>query len=693
MGVISFVELSKMEALTLLFRFRLSTFSLTLVFLFLIFAFLDCKIVLASDDEVSDINIFIEDAFVPVVFTRGEPFCDNKDNIIVPLREMVEYLGGKVDWNGNYRKINISKDDISVNLTTKDFEVDKEIAYICLDTIANKLGYTIIHEGGQSRLLDKTEKLIFNRTDQAQYLHPNPFTPFADSTAFLKSSPHYGLDNDGVFIYNYGSRYQDAGQQYNPAFICSYAFSLYRDYLESNPREEKFKDAFLRQANWLLINRTDYEKFSVWEYTFDNAKFGAKAPWSSAMANGRIISVLVKAYALTGQKEYLEVAERAFRAFKVSVKNLGVATFLPDGTVFYEEVAHPEAVSAKILNGHIFALSGLYDYWLATKRVDVKKMLEKGIKAVRNNLDKYDAGFLSYYSLEPSEPRIFAPRGGYNLLHVHQLLWLYKITNDSSFLENAMIFYQYEMQNYFISTKGSTNPVTNGPNNLRLEMGTKYWSHNKFPTWVMIDLDEDKVVSGISIMGYITKAVPRDMIIWSSQDGINWNYIMSIKNNKDLYCIVHFSKPLTTKYLKVEIFNDNGNNNVALVGIGVIPFIPELSQAICNFDNFSSANSPYKIIDNNIETRFLIMKDGWLIFCTSNSFDQITLYSGLKDGDSAIVTILGSDDLVTWNSFGDFVVTNGIETIILDTSFNQRYFKLLFPYNLDWINHISFVTS
>lgn len=161
---------------------------------------------------------------------------------------------------------------------------------------------------------------------------PESFTPFMTSEEYAKSS-NYGLDDEGVLIYDYASNYNSAGIQYNPAWISQYAFTLYRDYVNSNYTDEELKRKFLIQANYLRDNRKDIGNFSVWEYDFDNNTFGANAPWRSAMANGRIISVMIQAHSITNDKNYLDIAERAYQAFLVDTKNYGVATFLENGSV------------------------------------------------------------------------------------------------------------------------------------------------------------------------------------------------------------------------------------------------------------------------------------------------------------------------------------------------------------------------
>ena len=52
-----------------------------------------------------------------------------------------------------------------------------------------------------------------------------------------------------------------------------------------------------------------------------------------------------------------------------------------------------------------------------------------GIKTIEENLEKYDAGYWSYYSLNKKQPTNLS----YHKLHVEQLKALYKITKKEIF--------------------------------------------------------------------------------------------------------------------------------------------------------------------------------------------------------------------------------------------------------------------
>jgi len=198
----------------------------------------------------------------------------------------------------------------------------------------------------------------------------------------------------------------------------------------------------LNQANWLVNNlKIRSSDFGVWEYNFDFKRYNCKSPWISAMAQGQGISVLVRAYILTGKEKYLKTANKALRAFSISVDEGGVLSYGENDYVFYEEYACPK--SSKVLNGFIFSLFGLYDYYIATYDSTAFTLFYEGIESLKNNLCRYDSGDWTYYDCLGLKASL-----SYHKLHIEQLKALYSITNDEFFM-----YYAKKWSNYLNSSE------------------------------------------------------------------------------------------------------------------------------------------------------------------------------------------------------------------------------------------------
>jgi hypothetical protein len=80
-----------------------------------------------------------------------------------------------------------------------------------------------------------------------------------------------------------------------------------------------------------------------------------EAPWYSGMAQGQVLSLLVRLHEQTG--DYRSEVEATFRSFQQPRTMLGA---LPD--------EYPHDPPDLVLNGAVFGIYGMYDYWRLTGR-------------------------------------------------------------------------------------------------------------------------------------------------------------------------------------------------------------------------------------------------------------------------------------------------------------------------------------
>lgn len=524
------------------------------------------------------------------------------------------------------------------------------------------LGWSVLALQGEPPVIEFRETPLY------------PFTLRASAEEYVKSSRLVSLDEHGIPVTDYGSLHGGAGRRYNPTFIANYALALYRDYLVT--MDSTLLQAFQKQVQWFLDHATRREyhgiEFWVWEFDFANPTFEAKAPWVSALSQGRVLCVFLAAYDLMSNPEYLRAVEYTFRSFIVPTSSGGVATF-EGNSAWYEEVADEEAPSAKILNGHIAAVQGLWTFWKWTGRADVKRYLDLGIAAVKRDIALYDAGFLSFYSQYPTDPREYAPPGDYNTLHVHQLLWLYDISEEPVFLEYALQFARYDAPSWEIITAGSTDPVGHGPDNLFFQMYSRYWSHNQFPTWIQIDLGGLQLIDGVVIFGYTPKSTPRDFQVFASADGQEWQLVLDRLGNEEQHFTQHF-EPLTARYVKIVILNDNGNNNVALTGVAVLRQ-HAVPSAVSDWRSFSAGNLPVLVFEQGWKVR----DAQWIVIDLGSEVPQDIVIEITGVAGHCAFALLGSDELSFWKAITPRATQEieGGQQVALGT-LAQRYLKVEF---------------
>ena len=166
-----------------------------------------------------------------------------------------------------------------------------------------------------------------------------------------------------------------------------------------------------------------------WEY-----RNKLKAPWYSALAQGNGISLLVRIYLETKEEKYLGTAQEAFESFLKIIDEGGVAYIDKNGYYWLEEtIVEPPT---HILNGFIWTLWGIYDYWLLTGDSSAKELFDKCLQTLKNNLGIFDVGFWSLYEQSRTKMKMLASPF-YHSLHIVQLKILYKMTNEPIFLEYA----------------------------------------------------------------------------------------------------------------------------------------------------------------------------------------------------------------------------------------------------------------
>jgi len=216
------------------------------------------------------------------------------------------------------------------------------------------------------------------------------------------------LDKNGTILYKlpYTNRYV-----YYPIQVAQYALGNFEMFIDT--KYKKYKNTFLKQVNWLIENFTDKGDFGIWEhhYVLPHYKFD-RIPWVHGMGQGLAISALLRAYQLSNDKIYLEVAKKAYGAFEKDIH---------------------------ILNGFIFALFGIYDFYRVTRSKKALNLFDKGVKTLEKNLNLYDNGYWSLYNLIHKYPATKF----YHEWHIKQLKVLHELTGKDIFNEYAKRWEKY----------------------------------------------------------------------------------------------------------------------------------------------------------------------------------------------------------------------------------------------------------
>ncbi|RPG19019.1 MAG: hypothetical protein CBC84_001155 [Pelagibacteraceae bacterium TMED124] len=245
-------------------------------------------------------------------------------------------------------------------------------------------------------------------------------------------------DNNGIPMLNYQG---DIGIKYNPIAVSQWSLGNYNLWKKNNTKENYIN--FIKGADWLNENlETNDFNIYVWQHHFNWIyKEDLINPWYSGLAQGQGLSVLCRAYNITNEQKYLDSIEKVYRSFLVDVENGGVTFTDVDGDIWIEEYIMKNNPT-HILNGFIWGLWGIYDYWLMTKNKDVQKLFKKYVKTINDNMSEYDIGYWSLYEIS-NLPIYMRASIFYHKLHIVQLKILFKMTNNPIFESTAMKWSKY----------------------------------------------------------------------------------------------------------------------------------------------------------------------------------------------------------------------------------------------------------
>ena len=338
----------------------------------------------------------------------------------------------------------------------------------------------------------------------------------------LENAPKPNVFSNPNYTKHEGKKFDSAGiplttrsdgDHYYAVAIAAYGYDLYHAYQYYDEGKEELLEKFLNVAVWLRDNciYTDYG-FCSYRNDFEIDVYKLTHGWTTAMGQGQALSVLTAAHYLTGDESFAKVAFDALAAFQYPISEKGLTADF-DGHLWYEEYGSEE-MPVHVLNGFLFALSGIYDM---SRNYDFelpKHVLDVGVASLVNNIHNYDWNFTSRYSYGPLFQLASTLSGpdAYHELHIFQLAWLYGITGEERIKEYAEKFLAQDMAGvktinsiYKISQKielieasSTIDSVNFGSNNLMDGYWSirNYWSSYRFPVDLNVTLNADVTIAG-----------------------------------------------------------------------------------------------------------------------------------------------------------------------------------------------------
>lgn len=207
--------------------------------------------------------------------------------------------------------------------------------------------------------------------------------------------------------------------------------------------EQVYLDLAIRHAERLALIAYESGGALYFPYMYEwnlhaFEEFDMEVPWFSGMAQGYILGCFSRLYEVTGLERYLALAHKTFNSFlRLPGDGEIWTTDLEDGQyLWFEEYARNNGPSDRAFNGHIYAIWGLHDYWVATGDERAEALVDGGLTSLLHFLGRWRSpGAQSFYCLTHRERT-----ATYHSVHTEQLVYLYTITGEPIFMQIADLF-------------------------------------------------------------------------------------------------------------------------------------------------------------------------------------------------------------------------------------------------------------
>jgi len=240
------------------------------------------------------------------------------------------------------------------------------------------------------------------------------------------------VDEHGVALF----RWTDGALYHRPGSVAINGMKridAFRDTGDRRQLEQAMVQADLLRS--MVIEEDDAWWLPFW---FDYPPEGLTAPWFNAMAQGLALSFFVRLHRVTGDPAYLEAAGHIFDSFRRLGRHKARGGRRP--WVAYTASGHylwlehyPGKRPDHVLNAHLHATIGLYEYWQHTRSPQARQLLEGALTTMRDRAGLYRReGKVSLYGL-----RSRTNHYKYHQIHIWQLRLLSRMTGDPYFRELA----------------------------------------------------------------------------------------------------------------------------------------------------------------------------------------------------------------------------------------------------------------
>jgi len=193
---------------------------------------------------------------------------------------------------------------------------------------------------------------------------------------FTETAVFWNLDENLIPVVPY-----EFGDYYNPVTTTHTALGFYRDYMNFGGEEDRL--GFLNNAEW-LINQSDSNWYLLYKFPFKHAHHEMPGTgWVSSMAQGGALAVMCRAYLFTDDDRYLNAAKGFFQTLYRNGDSFWCIVVDENGYYWHEE--YPNEDFCHVLNGMLYSLWGLWDYYVLFNDSFALTLFLAGVRSIADN--------------------------------------------------------------------------------------------------------------------------------------------------------------------------------------------------------------------------------------------------------------------------------------------------------------------
>lgn len=227
---------------------------------------------------------------------------------------------------------------------------------------------------------------------------------------------------------------EDGNIYYSSIELAQYAMASYQAYLKT--KDKKWLKESINHIDFFISLASSYKSCSFTVLNnYPIALYKIDHPWPTGLGFGVAISLMVRLYEELNESKYLDYALKLSENFRVSVEDGGIlrkVNYNNKELVILEE--YPTSELSGVMNGHIFALWGLYD--LGRYDNETNEYYKVIVENFGQNLKVWIGRQWTFYDATHiiGRKKNYAS-AHYHLLHVRMLLIMYKISGLAIFAD------------------------------------------------------------------------------------------------------------------------------------------------------------------------------------------------------------------------------------------------------------------